>query len=181
MAPFLTIAPPLPTTTAPRLSGATASFFDRTSNMVGSVQAWEPDQRVLVFDLGYTQVRSAGRVRGLGPWGSRHCHCNPLSPSLPCGPQPVSLLIRHSLHVVPAPYPRLTISPLPPSLLQAQVATMLCWRSVEVRPFPYDDYPPHVRDVTNYAFKVRRSRGGSVRSFVCEVTWKCVGMCDSLD
>ena len=33
---------------------------------------------------------------------------------------------------------------------------MLCWRGVEVRPFPYDDYPPHVRDVTNYAFKVMR-------------------------
>jgi hypothetical protein len=30
---------------------------------------------------------------------------------------------------------------------------MLCWRNTEVRPFPFDEYPPHVRDVTNYAFK----------------------------
>lgn len=30
---------------------------------------------------------------------------------------------------------------------------MLCWRNVEVRSFPFSDYPDHVRDVTNYAFK----------------------------
>ena len=30
---------------------------------------------------------------------------------------------------------------------------MLCWRNVEVRPFPFSAYPPHVSDVTNYAFK----------------------------
>ena len=30
---------------------------------------------------------------------------------------------------------------------------MLCWRNVEVRRFPFDSYPPHVQDVTNYAFK----------------------------
>ena len=38
-------------------------------------------------------------------------------------------------------------------LSQAQLATMLCWRNVEVHPFPFEDYPAHVRDVTNYAFK----------------------------
>ncbi|KAL6757879.1 hypothetical protein V8C86DRAFT_2612716 [Haematococcus lacustris] len=72
------------------VTGATASFFDRLSNMVGSVHVWEPTQRVIVYDLGFSQT---------------------------------------------------------------QLAKMMCWRNVEVRRFPYEKYPDHVRDVRNYAFK----------------------------
>ncbi len=30
---------------------------------------------------------------------------------------------------------------------------MVCWNNVELRRFPYESYPPHVSNVTNYAFK----------------------------
>jgi hypothetical protein len=36
------------------VTGATANFFDRTTNMIGSVHVWEPNQRIVVYDLGYT-------------------------------------------------------------------------------------------------------------------------------
>ena len=36
---------------------------------------------------------------------------------------------------------------------QEQLASMLCWLNVDVRRFRYEDYPPHVLDVRNYAFK----------------------------
>jgi hypothetical protein len=41
------------------VSGATASFFDRLSNMVGSVHTWEPGQRIAVYDLGFSQSQLA--------------------------------------------------------------------------------------------------------------------------
>ncbi|KAG1652377.1 hypothetical protein FOA52_005563 [Chlamydomonas sp. UWO 241] len=94
------LAPPTtrrPDSTAPYnvsrlvlVTGASSGFFDRMRNMVGSLHVWEPHQRLLVYDLGFSQ---------------------------------------------------------------RQVAEMLCWRNVEVLPFPFADYPAHVADVTNYAFK----------------------------
>ncbi|GLI70775.1 hypothetical protein VaNZ11_015809 [Volvox africanus] len=34
-----------------------------------------------------------------------------------------------------------------------QLAQIRCWRGVQVVRFPYEDYPPHVREISNYAFK----------------------------
>ncbi|GLC35038.1 exostoses (multiple)-like 2 [Pleodorina starrii] len=34
-----------------------------------------------------------------------------------------------------------------------QLATLRCWRNVQVVRFPYEDYPPHVREISTYAFK----------------------------
>ncbi|GAX75596.1 hypothetical protein CEUSTIGMA_g3040.t1 [Chlamydomonas eustigma] len=72
------------------VTGATAGFFDRISNMVGSLQYWEPLQPVIVFDLGFNK---------------------------------------------------------------AQLQQIACWKNVELRRFPFEKFPPHVHDVTNYAFK----------------------------
>ncbi len=41
------------------VTGATASFFDRLTNMVGSVHVWEPQQKVVVYDLGFSQSQLA--------------------------------------------------------------------------------------------------------------------------
>ncbi|GIL60184.1 hypothetical protein Vafri_14807 [Volvox africanus] len=34
-----------------------------------------------------------------------------------------------------------------------QLAQIRCWRGVQVVRFPYEEYPPHVREINNYAFK----------------------------
>lgn len=36
---------------------------------------------------------------------------------------------------------------------QSQLAKMMCWHNVEIKRFPYEKYPTHVKDVRNYAFK----------------------------
>eukprot|EP00798_Chlamydomonas_sp_ICE-L_P011658 gene11658-34368_t len=41
------------------VTGATAGFFDRTCNMIASLQYWEPRQHVIVYDLGYTKEQLA--------------------------------------------------------------------------------------------------------------------------
>ncbi len=41
------------------VSGATASFFDRMTNMIGSVHTWEPRQKIIVYDLGFSQSQLA--------------------------------------------------------------------------------------------------------------------------
>mmetsp|Transcript_27397 Transcript_27397/g.74101 ORF Transcript_27397/g.74101 Transcript_27397/m.74101 type:complete len:961 (-) Transcript_27397:693-3575(-) len=87
-APFFPVPPPAGALMV--VSAANAPFFDRLQNMVSSVQAWAPGQRMAVYDLGF---------------------------------------------------------------LRQQLLDMACWRDVEVRPFPFSKFPPHVRDLHNYAFK----------------------------
>ncbi|KAF5826927.1 hypothetical protein DUNSADRAFT_1723 [Dunaliella salina] len=52
-APFFPVPPPAGSLKV--VSAANAPFFDRLQNMVASVQAWAPGQRVAMYDLGFTR------------------------------------------------------------------------------------------------------------------------------
>jgi hypothetical protein len=76
-------------------TAASSHFFNRLENLIGSLQTWESNLKVVVYDVGLTS---------------------------------------------------------------AQLQTMTCWSKskiqVSVRQLNFTRYPPHVRDLSNYAWKV---------------------------
>ncbi|EFJ40906.1 acetylglucosaminyltransferase [Volvox carteri f. nagariensis] len=57
--PFVDPSAPFNLTRLTVVSGCTMSFMDRLENLVGSLQYWEPDLPIVVYDLGFTSEQLA--------------------------------------------------------------------------------------------------------------------------
>ena len=75
----------------PIVTAASSLYFDRLVNLVGSIHAWSPATRIIIYDIGLTHK---------------------------------------------------------------QANLVACWTNTDVVPFPFEEYPPHVKDLSTFAWKI---------------------------